>query len=229
MADQPGYMPDLSAVSLAAFKHMLRTGRLLPSRRPLLDDLDAHFGRLEQAGIANLHELEAALHSTARVKHLAAQTGVPEDYLKLLRREVMSMLPTPVRFRDVPNLAPEIVAKLEALGLPDTEALFPRVCTADAREGLAQESGLAADEILLLTRLVDVSRIKWVGPKLARLIVDTEYNTVEKLAAADPAAVLAALSRARALHGAYQGALGIDDIDSWVRLVVRSTPLIIAY
>jgi hypothetical protein len=229
MTKQQGYMPDLSALSLAEFKRMLRTGRLLPSRRPLLDDIDAQFARLEKEGLANVHDLQSALSSATKLKRLAAQTGVPENYLKLLRREVISSLPTPVRFRDVPNLASEAVEKLEALEIPDTEALFPRVCTAAARRKLAEETGFTAAEILWLTRLVDVSRIKWVGPKLARLIVDTEYDSVEKLAAAGPQALLKALNRAKARHGAYKGALGIDDIESWVRLVVRNTPLVIEY
>lgn len=229
MTKQQGFMPDLSAVSLAEFKRMLRTGRLLPSRRPLLDDVDAQFARLEKAGLANVHNLQMALSSDTKLKRLAAQTSVPENYLKLLRREVSNSLPTPVRFRNVPNLASETVEKLEALEIPDTEALFPWVCTAAARRKLAEETGFTAAEILWLTRLVDVSRIKWVGPKLARLIVDTEYDSVEKLAAADPQALLAALNRAKARHGAYQGALGIDDIESWVRLVVRNTPLVIEY
>jgi hypothetical protein len=76
---------------------------------------------------------------------------------------------------------------------------------------------------------VDVSRIKWVGPKLSRLIVDTKYDTVEKLAGAKPVDVLNAFNDAKRTHKAYQGALGINDIDSWIRQVVKKTPLVIEY
>jgi hypothetical protein len=142
---------------------------------------------------------------------------------------VNSSLPTPVRFRDVPNSASETVEKLEALEIRDTDALFLRVCTVAARRKLAEETGFTAAEILWLTRLVHVSRIKWVGPRLARLIVDAECDSVEKLAAADPQALLEALNRAKARHVAYKGALGIDDIESWVQPVVRKRPLVIEY
>jgi len=91
------------------------------------------------------------------------------------------------------------------------------------------KSGLSAEEILWLIRLVDVSRIKWVGPKLARLILDTKYNTVEKLAMANPSDLLNAFNEAKKIHKAYRGALGINDIDSWIRQVIKKTPWVIKY
>jgi len=31
------------------------------------------------------------------------------------------------------------------------------------------------------------------------------------------------------VHKAYEGALGINDIDSWIRQIIKKTPLVIEY
>jgi len=107
--------------------------------------------------------------------------------------------------------------------------LFPSIKNINSRKEFEKKSGLSPEEVLWLTRIVDVSRIKWVGPKLARLIVDTKYNTVHKLAEANPSEALNALNEAKRVQKAYQGALGINDIDSWIRQVIKKTPLVIEY
>jgi hypothetical protein len=59
--------------------------------------------------------------------------------------------------------------------------------------------------------------------------ISAKYDTVKKLAEADPSDVLKVLNDAKKTHKAYQGALGINDIDSWIRQVVSKTPLVIGY
>ena len=118
---------------------------------------------------------------------------------------------------------------MTALKITDTETLFSYVKDCDSRKNFEKESGLSKEEVLWLTKIVDVSRIKWVGPKLARLIVDTMYDTVEKLAKAKSTDVLNELNNAKKKHKAYDGPLGINDIDSWIRQVISKTPLIIVY
>lgn len=222
-------MPELSEISLDEFKKELKTGRLLPSRKPLLDDIDTKFSILKKTSISNAENLRDILKSGSKLKQLIKETGIPEDYFKLLKREVNNLLPTPVKFSDIPNISEKIVKKLSSLKIADAENLFSYVKDNDSRKNFEKESGLSKEEVLWLTKIVDVSRIKWVGPKLARLIVDTKYDTVEKLAKAKPTDVLDELNNAKKKHKAYDGPLGINDIDSWIHQVVSKTPLIIGY
>jgi len=226
---QTGYFPDLSLIPLETFKNDLRTGRLLPSRRPLLDDIDKRFAALEGAGLVTLADVRAALASAKKLANVAARTSLSEDYLKLLKREINSILPRPVAFRDVPNMPDEILLALDDIGIADTATLFLHVRDPAGRKRLAAETGLSETDMVWLAKLTDISRIKWTGPKLARLIVDTEFDTVAKLAAAESDAALIALKRAKAQHKAYDGPLGIDDIENWIRQIVRKTPLVIEY
>ncbi len=223
------YLPDLSEISLNEFKIELQTGRLLPSRKPLLDDIDAKFSLLEKAGIANAASLKEALNSNPKIKQLSQETSISENYFKLLKREVGNLLPTPIDFERIPNISERIVKTLKNENILTTEDLFPSVKDRNCRKEFEKKTGLSTDEVLWLTQIVDVSRIKWVGPKLARLIVDTKFNTVEKLSKGNPKEVLDALNDAKKVHKAYQGALGINDIDSWIHQVVSKTPLVIEY
>lgn len=223
------YMPDLSKISLDKLKNELKTGRLLPSRKPLLEDIDAKFSILEKTGILSAQTLKDILKGGSKLKQLVKETNIPESYFKLLKREVNNLLPTPVEFSDIPNIPAKIVKKLNSLKIFDTEVLFPYIKDSDSRKNFEKESKFSKEEVLWLTKIVDVSRIKWVGPKLARLIVDTKYDTVEKLAKAKPIDVLNALNEAKKKHKAYDGPLGINDIDSWIRQVIKKTPLIVKY
>lgn len=229
MKSRTGYMPDLSQIDLEEFKNELVTGRLLPSRKPLLDDIEEKFSGLRNSGISNAGSLKEKLRSNSSLKKLAKETGISEGYLKLLKREVNNLLPVPIKFSDIPNISEEITRQLDKLNIVDTENLFPYVYNPESRRKFKELSGFSTEVILWLTKLVDVSRIKWVGPKLARLIVDTDYNTVKKLAIGNPSEVLKAFNEAKRIHKTYHGPLGIRDIESWMRQVVVKTPLIIEY
>lgn len=222
-------MPDLSKLSLDEYKQELKTGRLLPSRKPLLEDIDLRFNILKNEGFTNIYDLKSCLESNTKFKLLITRTKLPDKYLKLLKREIGSILPTPIIFSDVPNISKTILKKLKELNISDTEMLFPYVINPKLRKNFEEKSKLTQDETLWLTKLVDVSRIKWVGPKLARLIVDTKFDTVKKLATANPSDALDSFNEVKKNYKYYKGSLGINDINSWIKQVVSKTPLVIKY
>lgn len=229
MSKQTGYMPDLAEVTLDDFKLELKTGRLLPSRQPLLENIDHNFAILEKSRYKNIADLKKVLDKKKQLQSLAATSQIDETYLTLLKREISSSLPTPVKFSSVPLIDQQIVTKLNKLSIYTTEDLFPFIKDQVSRTEFAKKSQFSPDEVLWLAKLVDVSRIKWVGPKLARLIIDTEYDTVEKLTKANPEKALLALNTAKKKNKAYDGPLGIDDISSWIKQVISRTPQIIKY
>jgi Domain of unknown function (DUF4332) len=59
------------------------------------------------------------------------------------------------------------------------------VKTPQKREELANELGVGLEEILELTKLTDLSRVKWVGPVFARMFLDSGMDTVKKLSKAE--------------------------------------------
>lgn len=223
------YYLDLDIFSLGKLKQLFETTRLLPSQQILQEEIEARFALLAQNGIQNLEQLQKALKTKAKVAAFAQETGLPVDYLTVLRREVNSYQPKPVKLSDFPGVDPDVVRRLEEAGIKNTKQLFEHVQTSAEREQFAAEYQIDPDDLFELTKLTDVARLKWVGPKFARLLVDSEYDTVAKVAASDPAALYADLVRTNEERGIYKGKFGINDLESWVTVAVQDVPQVIQY
>lgn len=182
MADD--YYLDFQKYSLKTFQGELKEAKLIPSRQILKEDLEDRFKILDEKGISNLQELMEALKTPKKAQDFAAQNGLPEEYLLILRRELRSLKPSPVNLSKFPGINPGVIVKLEAIGIRTTQQLFKRVKTPQSREDLGDELGVSQEDILELTSLTDLSRVKWVGPIFARMFLDSGIDTVEKLSEA---------------------------------------------
>lgn len=224
-----GYYLDLKAFSLVKLKDSLVHGRLLPSQQILLEKIDERFARLDELGFENLGQLQQALKTKSKVQSFAEDSALSVDYLTVLRREVNSYQPKPIKLSDFPGVNPDAVAKLNQLGMKNTKQLFPHVLTREDRRELAEKTQIDEADILELTKLTDVARTKWVGPKFARLLIESEYDTVEKVAGSDYEELYRALVRVNEKKELYQGKFGLDDMKAWVTMVVQDVPLVIRY
>jgi hypothetical protein len=224
-----GYYVDLGTFSLERLKGLLKRTRLLPSQRVLGERLDERFACLEQNGIANLRQLQEALKTKRAIQSFAAASGLPVDYLTVLRREVNSYQPKPIKLSDFPGVDPEVISRLEQAGIKHTKHLFPHVLTPQDRTAFAERHEIAHKDLLDLTKLTDVARLKWVGPKFARLLTESGYDTVAKVAGADYQDLYCALLRANEQSSTYGGTLGENDLKLWVEVVVQDVPQVIQY
>lgn len=226
MADD--YFIDLKTITLAAYAKELEQTELLSSRRILQEDISSRFECLSQQGIHTLDDLLVATKTPEKVKALAQKTDLSEEYLTIFKREVGSNLPQPVKLEDFPGIEKEAVQKLAALGLRNTRQLFDFVKTDAYRQALSAKAGIPAAAILELTKLTDVSRIRWVGANFARLLVDSGCDTVEKVSRADYVAVYAELMRINEEKKYFKGKFGLNDMKLCVQ-AARVVPLAIRY
>ncbi|MBN1965696.1 MAG: DUF4332 domain-containing protein [Anaerolineae bacterium] len=206
------YGLDLSTVSLADFRRGIEAGDLLPSYRILRDDLAARFATLETAGLHTVADLVAVLSTKQRVTQFAAQTGLPEEYVTLLRRKARSYLPRPIPLKDLPGVAAEHAERLAAFGIKQTEQLWQRARTAADRADLAAASGVPPAVILDLARLADVARAGYVGPIFARLLVDAGADSLATLAGSDAEALYARTVAVNAAQGLTKAGYTAKDI-----------------
>lgn len=153
-----GYYPDLKAFSLEKLKGKLQNIRLLPSQQILRENLKERFTCLEKNGISNLHQLQNALKTKSDVKSFAEKTGLPVNYLTILRREVNSYEPKPINLEDFPGINPEVILKLDQIGIKNTKQLFPYVLTRKSRSEFAEKNHIKVEDILELTKLSDMAR-----------------------------------------------------------------------
>ncbi|MEN6290635.1 MAG: DUF4332 domain-containing protein [Methanobacterium sp.] len=179
------YYIDLEKYPLNKFKQELTESDLLPSRKILKDQIDNRFKILESKGIKNLNDLLISLKTPKKAKEFADKSGLPQDYILILRREVNSYLPKPVNLEKFPGIEKDTLSKLNNMGIKNTAHLFKIIKTPDERVKLAAETKINPDEIVELTKLTDLSRVKWIGPVFAWMFLDSGTDTVEKLSKAD--------------------------------------------
>lgn len=97
----------------------------------------------------------------------------------------------PFLLKDFRGVNPDYIARLEKMGIKKAGQILSAGQTPEKRADLAKASGVPEDAILELVKLSDLARLPGVKGIRARLYYDTGVDTVEKLAAWEPEALLA--------------------------------------
>lgn len=138
-----GYSMDLKQISLQKYMEILKNQNLLPSRRILLDGLEAKFQRIAGADITNLLELKTSLSSSMRLSAFAAKTNIPEDYLVILKRELGSLEQNPVPISDFPGISKQAVLKLSEHKLKTSKDLYSVFLAEGDMEAISERTGVS--------------------------------------------------------------------------------------
>lgn len=101
-------------------------------------------------------------------------------------RELNSTLPKPNKIADFIGVSENTIDSLAKIGIENTAQLYDKVITKSERQQLAESIGISDKDILELTKLTDLSRIKWVGVTYARILYDLGVDTVKKVSKSDP-------------------------------------------
>jgi hypothetical protein len=225
MANQ--YHMDLERFSLEQFKHILATQRLLPSESILREELPERFATLESMGIQNLADRTGALSTKAKLERFSQASGLPQDYLTMLRRRARSYTPRPIPLKKLPGIDPEHVDRLAALGIANTMQLFERAAYEGDRAELSRMADVPADAMLELVKLSDLARAPYVGPAFARLLYETGVDTIAKVSQQSSEALREKLVATNSERRLYRAAIpGVEDMASWLRSV-RELPQVV--
>ena len=222
-----GYHINLQEISLDTFRERLCTTALIPSRRMLRDGVVQKFDQIRNRGINNLKELLDVLKSKPTLLAFSAESGLSEEYLTILNREVKSQLPKPNRFRDFPNVAPEVAEQLERHGIKHTKHLFAEILTPEKRADFANRTGLAPEIVLKLTQLTDLSRIRWVNHTFARVLFRAGYDTAKKVAVANYEEMYETIMKLNREEHLYKGHIGLNDMKMCVEAAQLVDPDIV--
>jgi len=223
-----GYYIDLEKITIDDYKAKLESAYLPPSRLILKEKLDERFGYFKNFGIKNVKELIQLLKKKDKFAELSKVDCLTGDYLTILLRELNSMLPKPNKIADFTGIATETVEKLEKIGIKNTEKLYNRVITKTDRQELTDFTGISNKDILELSKLTDLSRIKWVGVTFARMLYDSGIDTVEKASKTDPVDLHARINELNKEKNIYKGQIGLNDIKIFVK-AAKELPLEIEY
>ena len=212
------YYIDFQSITLDEYRGILQSADLVPSRRLLLDDIEAIFTKIKAQGLTSLADLQEALRTKPRLLRFAQETGIDEEYLKVLIREINSNRPKPNKMTDFPDTPTEVVEKLAAVGIKNTLQLYDRVITPADRAALAEEAGVDEGAILRLAKLTDLSRIRWVNHTFAYVLMEAGYDTLEKVTRADPAKLYEEVKGLNTRRELYRGHIGRHDMELLVDL-----------
>jgi hypothetical protein len=211
-----GYYTDLASISIDNYQVRLELADLLPGRMLLKERLAERFGYLRSIGVRNVLDLQKLLKKKEKLIELAKVDGFTEDYLVVLLREINSIQPKPNKISEFMGISPETVSKLEKIGIKDTVKLFDRVLTPESRKELAAKININEAEILELTKLTDLSRIKWVGATFARMLYEVGIDTTEKASKADYVELHQRIFKLNKEKNFYKGQIGLHDIKLFV-------------
>jgi hypothetical protein len=154
---EDNYYINLNNYSLSSYAKELEHAELLPSRKIIQENTKERFSRLNKEGIKNLNDVITVLKSKDQVKAFAKKSGIPEEFLIILVREIKSFQPKPVKLNDLPAISKTTIKKLETTGIKNTKELFKFVTTEKNRQELSSKTGINSKEIIELTKLTDVS------------------------------------------------------------------------
>ena len=207
-----GYYLDFSSITIDQYKEKLKRKTMIPSRMILKENLDERFSYFKSLGIKNVLELEKILKKKEKVRELAKEKCLSEDFLIALGRELKAIQPKPRKFKDFLGISEETISKLEKNGIKSTKHLYDKVITKNDRKETAKATGINEEEILDLTKLTDLTRIQWVNGTFASVLYEAGYDTVEKVVKADYEELYNTVKKLNAERKLYKGNIGLNDM-----------------
>jgi hypothetical protein len=223
-----GYYIDLEKITIDAYRTKLELAYLPPSRMILKERLEERFGYFKAIGIENVKELMQLLKKKNKFTELSKVDCFAGDYLTILLRELNSTLPKPNKISDFSGISKDTAIKLGDIGVTNTAKLYDKVIKKSDRQKLAAATGISVNDILELTQLTDLSRIKWVGVAFARMLYDIGVDTAEKAAKSDPVDLHKRINQLNKEKSIYKGQIGLNDIKIFVN-AANEIPLEIEY
>ncbi|MCB5229223.1 MAG: DUF4332 domain-containing protein [Candidatus Cloacimonetes bacterium] len=190
------YNLDLERLSVQKYKDLLKQQNLLPGRRILWQDIDKNFAVFESKGIKSVADLKKSLSTPKRITAFATESGLSEEYLVILRREIGSLEQKPVPLLEFPGINASLLEKLAESGLRTSKEYW------DQKPDISDE----------LFCLCDLVRINGVGPVAARAFYEAGYHSASEVAAADAEDMLEKVSAVNEAHHYYKAKLGIKDM-----------------
>jgi len=196
MAIDMGYTLPLEQISLADYQQLLQKQNLLPGRRMLHEQLQARFALFAGAGLTSVAQLALALATPNKLSALVAKTGIPEEYLTLLRRELGSLSQKPVPLSDFPGCDKAQIQHLADSGIRNSREYW--------ENPVDREDALYA--------LCDLVRINGVGAVAARAFYEAGFVSVSAVAGATASDMLTRVSAVNEKEGYYKAKLGEKDM-----------------
>lgn len=213
-----GYYVDERLMNLRELQTRIEETDLIPSHRPLLHGLMENMRILEETKIQSVADLRTQLKNKKALKIFAENTGISPDYLILLRRVIEGYFPKPQPLRTFHWLSKNTLAKLEQAGIKNTLHLY-KAASSDI-DSFITNMGLQKEDLLEYLIVSDLSRIQWIGPNFARVLVAANFTSTMMVAEANPNILYESIILTNKKYQFYKGNINLRDIK---RLIVAAS------
>lgn len=198
------YSLDLKQIAVTDYEKLLKSQNLLPGRRILLEEIDSRFEAIRQMGIDTADRLKKDLSTPLKLAVFAQKSGIPEEYLVILKRELGSLEQKPVPLSSFPDMDAALLKKLEERGV------------LNSKDYLENAEGTSAE----LDALCDLVRINGVGAVAARAFYEAGYHTAADVAYAQAETMLARVNAVNEQKKYYNAKLGVKDMQFCIDFAV---------
>lgn len=217
------YTLDLRQIPLEKYLTILKRQNLLPGRRILLNDIDLNFQSFKDAGVSSTYELKGILSTPSKLATFSSLTGVAENYLVILKRELGSLAQKPVLLDTFPGLSGESISKLQIINIKTTKDFFDLYHSSSTADAVENISGIGGHDINELYCLCNLVRINGIGPTAARTMFESGYKRIADIAGADAEEMLSRITAVNSTMQYYQAKLGVKDM----RFIIDAARLVL--
>lgn len=206
------YHADDTQISFSDLRQRLEETDLVPSRAELKNGLAKNLDALKGQGMTSLQDLRRCLKIRSYIPVLAKATGIKASYLNLLRREIESQFPKPVKIEAFKWLTRGETSGLKQAAILTSQNLYERIRTKRDLAALLKATHLTRPVLMFLTQVCDLLRIQWVSPGFARMLIAAGYVSTRKVAATNADDLDTALQKVNAKGEFFRGRIGLRDV-----------------
>jgi hypothetical protein len=211
------YYFDFKEKSISGFIEKLKSTKLLPSQKVLEQNIDEGYAFIKGAGFNNMAELFDALKAKDSDVDLAKKSNLPENFWTVLRREIKGHHSQPRKVADFTIIDSEVRDKLTGVGIKNTKHLYNRIFNREGRTAFCEEFNIDNDTALLMIKLTDFCRLRYINADFATLLVKSDYDTIEKLKEADHVELHNHLKELNTDNKYYRAKFSVNDMELVIR------------
>lgn len=184
----PGFI-DYYNYTFDELLELLNKEVLLPKRQ-ILKTIDPAkvFQEFEKRGVKDLAYLQKRLKTKNSVKHYATELNIPEEYLSVLRRQILGYVPKGKPLKSFPCVTTNTVVYISSLAnlkITNSYHLLSKAPTPKKRAGVAQALNIPLNFLNELTSYADLMRCFAIKDTIAQLYIHLGIYSMEKLANSD--------------------------------------------
>lgn len=206
------YYIDSSKVSLDDLQKRIETTDLVPSRASLLDGIDLKFKILKQRGFKTLADLRQEIKNARNIPSFSKKTGIDTNYLTLLRREIEGYFPKALPINSFDWFDKKDILKLESSDYNNTALLYEVLIYPQNKQEIINTLGIDTQFLETIFILIDLTRIQWISPIVARMLVSAGYKNPEMVSNADAEKLCNELEGVNTNNKYFKGKIGLRDV-----------------